>query len=68
MALVAIEQYFPKARASSMMAWLPTGRRLTLTPVSEWSTQRACDSKYQLRRSLNADRSRRWPGEKNPLI
>jgi hypothetical protein len=33
MALVAIEQYFPKARASSMMAWLPTGRRLTLTPV-----------------------------------
>jgi hypothetical protein len=32
MALVAIEQYFPKVRASSMMAWLPTGRRLTLTP------------------------------------
>jgi hypothetical protein len=33
MAIVAIEQYFPKARASSMMAWLPTGRRLTITPV-----------------------------------
>ena len=56
MALVAFEQYFPKARASSIMAWLPTGRQLAPTPAERMSTQKGSDSKYQLRRSPNAQK------------
>jgi hypothetical protein len=60
MVLVAFEQYFPKAQGVIDDGLAPTGRRLAATPVERMvSTQRGCDSKYRLRRSPNADGSRR---------
>jgi hypothetical protein len=57
MALVAFEQYFPKAQGVIDDGLAPTGRRLAPTPVERMvSTQRGCDSQI----STEAKPECRW--------
>ena len=67
MALVAFEQYFPKAQVVIDDALAADRRRLASTPVERMVYAERGDCKYHLRRGPNADRSRRWSGEKNPF-
>jgi hypothetical protein len=67
MALVAFEQYFPEAQG--VIDEGLAGDRLTAGTYTRGANglRREGDSKYQLRRNPNTDRSRRWPGEEEPI-
>jgi hypothetical protein len=69
MALVAFEQYFQKAQGvidDGLAADRPTAGAHTRR--ANGLRREGVIPNIRLRRSPNADRSRRWPGEKNPLI